>query len=41
MPAAMHDDRRTGMSKLDENIREIDAELSWKKNAIHPRLRAR
>ncbi|OJV04178.1 5-carboxymethyl-2-hydroxymuconate Delta-isomerase [Shinella sp. NM-101] len=26
---------------LSLEIREIDAELSWKKNAIHPRLRAR
>ena len=25
---------------LSLEIREIDAELSWKKNAIHPRLRA-
>ena len=26
---------------LSLEIREIDAELSWKKNAIHPRLRSR
>ena len=26
---------------LSLEIREIDAELSWKKNAIHPRLRDR
>lgn len=26
---------------LSLEIREIDAELSWKKNAIHPRLRAK
>lgn len=26
---------------LSFEIREIDAELSWKKNAIHPRLRAK
>jgi 5-carboxymethyl-2-hydroxymuconate isomerase len=24
---------------LSLEIREIDADLSWKKNAIHPRLR--
>ncbi len=26
---------------LSMEIREIDAELSWKKNAIHPRLRGK
>ena len=26
---------------LSLEIREIDAELSWKKNAIHPRLRSK
>lgn len=26
---------------LSLEIREIDAELSWKKNAIHPRLRGK
>lgn len=40
LTATLEDQFRTPHFALTMEIREIDPDLSWKKNAIHPRIRA-